>query len=406
MSWFWVVSELYHPEDTSTGHFLTGIAEGLADRVETRVLCGQPTYRARGTRAPKDEVRHGVAIHRCGGTTLDKNRIVPRLMNQVTLSCSMLVNALRRFRPGDVVLVVTNPPALPFLAAIACRVRGARCLLLVHDVYPDVLVAAGAVAPHAVLHRFMSWAMRWLLRTVDRVVVLGRDAAELLARRVADGNDRMRVIPNWADSDEIVPLPRQDNPFLAELRINDRFVVQYVGNMGRTHDVDAVLGAAKRLSGEPNVAFLFAGDGAKRPVVQASVERGDANVYLLGPVPRERLCELLNACDVSIVALRAGMAGASVPSRLYNIMASGKPVIVVSESDAEVARIVREEEIGWVVPPGRDDLLAEAVRAALGSPERRAAIGIRARAVAEQKYTREKTMAAYISLLDEVVGGS
>jgi hypothetical protein len=117
----WVVSELYHPEETSTGQVMTGIAEGLAARFSVKVLCGQPTYAARGTRAPRAEVRRGVDIHRCVSSTLDKNRLAPRLLNAVTLSVSIFGQALRRFARGDLVLVVTNPPLLPFLMAAACR---------------------------------------------------------------------------------------------------------------------------------------------------------------------------------------------------------------------------------------------------------------------------------------------
>ena len=131
----WIVSELYYPELTSTGYFLTGIAEGLASVYDVSVLCGQPSYWARGTSAPTREICNGVDVCRCWATTLDKNKVVFKIVNLVTISLSIFFSALFRFRGGDIVIAVTNPPLLPYLALLACRTRGGRFVLLVHDVY-------------------------------------------------------------------------------------------------------------------------------------------------------------------------------------------------------------------------------------------------------------------------------
>ena len=139
----WMVSELYYPEETSTGYILTCLAEGLADTHRVQVICGQPTYAARGVRRRDGSSRNGVTIQRCWGTTWNKDVLPKRLANLATLSISLFLSLLVRLRRGEKVLVVTNPPLLPFLAALACRIRQAECVLLIHDVYPDVAVAAG-----------------------------------------------------------------------------------------------------------------------------------------------------------------------------------------------------------------------------------------------------------------------
>src|SRR5687767_11229801 len=119
----WVISELYYPEETSTGYYLTRIAEGLTDKFDVKVISGQPNYSARGTNAPRTEMRNGVEIHRVAGTTLDKNVILFRLINMATLGISVLTKSISRFRSGDRVLVVTNPPSMPFVVAVAALVR-------------------------------------------------------------------------------------------------------------------------------------------------------------------------------------------------------------------------------------------------------------------------------------------
>jgi hypothetical protein len=117
----WVVTELYYPEETSTGYYLTRIAEGLADRFDIKVICGQPNYSSRGLRSPNHEVRNLVEIFRVPGTTLDKNVIAFRIINMLTLNVSTLLMGLVNFRAGDRVLAVTNPPLMPFAAGLAAR---------------------------------------------------------------------------------------------------------------------------------------------------------------------------------------------------------------------------------------------------------------------------------------------
>jgi glycosyltransferase involved in cell wall biosynthesis len=395
----WLVSELYYPEETSTGHFLTGIAEGLAGRYRVRVLSAQPTYAHRGERAAARERRHGVEIRRCWGTALDKDVLAFRMLNLATISVSIFVRALLVFRRRDCAIVVTNPPLLPFLVALACRWKGARCILLIHDVYPEVLVAAG-LAPRR-LQRLLARATRWLYRSVDRIVVLGRDMETLVASRLGRDRPPIVLIPNWADADEVRPAPRGECRLLGELGLIDRFVVQYSGNMGRTHGLEAVLGAAESLLGSDSIHFLLIGWGAKKRWVDRAVqERSLTNVTVLSPRPRSELADALNACDLALISLVAGTAGVSVPSRMYNVMAAGKPILAAAEEGSELARVVAEERVGWVVPPGDAAALAAALERARQCPQSLREMGERARRAAEGKYTLERVVGAYHSLIE------
>jgi len=402
----WVVTELYHPEETSTGYLLTRIAEGLAtDGLAVRVLCGQPTYSARGRRAPRTETRHGVRIERCAGTTFDKDFLPGRLLNLLTISASVFARALARFRRGDAVLVVTNPPLLPYLTLLACRLRGARCVLLVHDVYPEAMTAAGMFGPRSVAARVVGAASRTLYRAVDRVVVLGRDMHDLIAAKLPDAGARLAIIPNWADVDDIVPAPRATNALLAAEGLADRFVVQYAGNMGRTHALECVAAAARELDADGDVTFLLIGGGAKRAWVEGEIRDGRLrNVRLLGGRPREDQQNFLNACDVAVISFVAGMAGVSVPSRMYNILAAGKPIVAMADDESELARVVREARVGWVVPPGDAGALAAAIREARADRNRLRQMGARARRVAEERYAFTHAVARYRAVMREALG--
>src|SRR5262249_43660228 len=146
---------------------------GLADDFDVQVICGQPTYSSRGTCAPRRERRNGVQIHRCWGTTLDKDKLAYRILNSFTISLSVFGFGAWNIEARDRVLVVTNPPFLPFMMAIVCWLRGAKCFLCVHDVYPEVLTAIGFTRPNGILTRIIAWLNRLLYRRMERVIVLG-----------------------------------------------------------------------------------------------------------------------------------------------------------------------------------------------------------------------------------------
>lgn len=398
----WVVSELFHPEQTSTGHFLSSIAAGLARSFPVRVLCAQPTYSARGRRAPRRETWNGAEILRCRSTTFSKDVLFPRVVNLVTISLSMFFEACRGFRSRDRVLVVTNPPTLPFVIRLACRLRGARLVLLIHDVYPEALEAAGLIRRGGVIAFVLSRLTAGLYRSAERIVVLGRDMRDLVTRKVPDVEGRLVFIPNWADVEEVEARPRDENRLLTRLGLADRFVVLYAGNMGRTHDLALLVEAAERLRKE-RVSFLICGWGAKRAWFRKQLdERHLENVTLIDPRPRVELGALLGACDSAVIALVPGMAGISVSSRMYNMLAAGRPIIAAVDAASEVARVVLDEGAGIVVRPGDADAFVAAIRTLAAEPATRKEMSDRGRLAVERRYTFAAVLDAYARLFQEL----
>lgn len=397
----WFVSELYYPEETSTGYLLTRTAEVLAEApYDVRAICAQPTYSQRGARAPRREVRRGVQIERCWSTTLDKDRLVLRAVNAVSLAVTIFLTALARVARGDLVFVVTNPPLLPFVTYAAARLRGARVALIVHDIYPDALVAASMMRDEALLTRVARRMTRWLYRSVAYVVVLGRDMEGLVREAVGGRGTEVVVIPNWADLDDLAPSERAANPILAEHGLLGKFVLEYGGNMGRTHDIESILRAAEALRGAPQFHFLMVGWGAKADLVhRAIVEHQAGNVTMLGRLPRAAQQDFLNACDAALITFVAGMAGVSVPSRMYNVMAVGKPIIAMADAHSELALVVREHRIGWVVPPGDWQGLEAAIREAAADPDALREMGLRAQRAARECFSFEQAAARYRRLV-------
>lgn len=385
----WIFCELYYPELISHGWYITSMAEALADEYDVRVVCTRPAGIHLGR-----EVRNGVTIHRCATLRTNRNNIVTRAIGALYLTAGMAFRALSSIRHGDVVLMLTSPPFLPFAIAVCCRWRRSRSILYVEDLYPEVLSCSGVVSSRSILYRMFDRASLWLYRNVDAIVADGRDAQRVIIRK--SGREDVRYIPYWSDTDIVQPLPRNDGAILKGLGLDRHFVVQYSGNMGRTHDLKTILLAARLLQESSNIHFLIRGSGFYRPWVEAFVRDHELrNVTLLDHVPWDELAHSLAACDAGLIALVRNSGGAAVPSRMYNLLAAGKPIIAVADDDTELAMMVRENGVGWVVTPGDAEELASVLRQAEAPTAERTSMKDRAREAAVQIYPRSRTVSEF-----------
>jgi len=396
----WIVGEVYYPEEISTGYYLTYIAEGLARDRTVKVLTGQPKHMARGVKAPKREVRNGVEIFRVWGTTLDKNVMLFRLINMLTIGISVFLRSLVLFKRGDDCMVVTAPPSLPVTNAVACLTKGTRYSLLVQDSYPEILIAVGRARPDSLFVTIVHFFNRFVYKYAARIIVMGRDMKQLFERKTAGLDVPVVAIPNWSDLDTIFPTPRDQNPLLKELGIEGKFVFMYAGNIGHPTDVETIIDAAEMLLERDVFHFVFIGAGSKKAwLVEQKEKRGFANVTVLDYRPRSEQNIFLNACDIGLVALIKGMWGTAMPSRTYNIMAAGKPIVALTDEGSELALVIDEDQIGWHIEPGNAEALKDLILQVYEQRARLAEMGHRARSAAEVKYSPEAAVEAYADAL-------
>lgn len=392
----WIITELYYPENNQTGYYMTHIGEGLANDFDVKVICSQPNYAVRGTIAPKREVHKGVEIFRVRGTTLDKNVLPLRLINMLTNGISVLYHAFRKIGRNDEVLTVSAPPSLPFLSAFAAKLKGVPYSLIVQDKYPETLVATDTLKADSFFVKVLSRANRWLYSHARRVIVIGRDMEELVKSEIPKAADNVVSIPNWAALEEVESRPREENQILKDLGLEDKFVFLYAGNMGHPQDVESILECADKLNGHNKIRFVFIGSGVKRKWVEGEVNaRGLTNVILLDPLPREQQTLFLNACDVGFVSLVRGMYGVAMPSRTYNFLAAGKPILALTEHGSEVERVVTEERVGWAIEPQDPDLLLQTIEEIFARRAELPAMSERARHAALTKYDLETAVGKY-----------
>lgn len=396
----WILSEVYYPDETGTGYYISKIAEYLAQSRPVSVLCSQPAYSRSGVVAPRIESHCNVKIFRCRCIALRGRSIFARLIRMASITLSMFCAALLHIRRGDSILAVTNPPSVPMLAAVLSFILRVPYSLTVHDVYPDIVAVCGLTSREAISYKVLQRISRLVLRQAESIFCIGRDMLDHLTHARGTGtSDGIKVIPLWADCNEIQPAPRESNRLLADLGLMNKLVVLYAGNMGYPHDIETLAAAIKIMEVDASMHFVFIGSGPKQKLLDQMVALGSKNVTVLPPRPRSEQDEFLNACDVAILSLVPGMEGLAVPSRTYNLMAAGKPIIALVSEHSEVARIVREEEIGWVVEPGEIERTVQALQAARESRGRLAAMGARARRTAETKYRPETILSQFETAL-------
>ena len=392
----WILTELYYPEETSTGYYLTRIAESLTGLFEVKVVCGQPNYAAKGTKAARREVRRNVEIFRVFGTTFDKNKIIFRIVNILTLSFSMFVGLLAKVGRGDRILVVTTPPSLPLIATVTALLRGAGYVLLIHDNYPELLIAAGKTSENSLFVKFADFVNRWIYKYAAKIIVVGRDMNLLVAGKTEGLDVPVVTIPNWAELENVRPARRENNRLLAELSLTDKFVFLYAGNMGHPNDLETIVECAEKLSAEKQFHFIFLGAGVKKKWLTEICRKLDlSNVTILEPRPRSEQIDFLNACDVALVSLVDKMRGVSMPSRTYNILAAGKPILAVADRESELAQVIREENVGWCVAPGDCAGMLAAVRSIYENRGDLKILGANAENAAFSKYSAEVILEKY-----------
>jgi glycosyltransferase involved in cell wall biosynthesis len=392
-----VLNQYYWPGVEATANLLTELCEALVEEFDVTVVTGGVQGR------PAREVRGGVDIVRVHSTSYDRTRLSRRAANYVTYVTGVIRAAMRAPRP-DVVLCMTDPP---FVGAIGRLVAGrfrAPLVIVTQDVFPEIAVRLGRLTnPAAIL------ALRLLVdtsfRAADRIVVIG-DTMQKRVEEKGVAADRIRVIPNWGDASRTQPAPR-DNAWAREHRLVNRFVVMHFGNVGHAQDLDTLIRATTLLRDLRRLVVPIIGVGARRDELVELARRVEADKVRFMPwQPYDQRALPISAADLHVVGLARGLAGYIVPSRIYGVLASGRPVIAAAEDESETAQLVREVGCGVVVSPGDSVALAAAIRAAHDGEYDLAEMGRRGRAFAEGESDRSIAMRRYRDVLRELTNGA
>jgi glycosyltransferase involved in cell wall biosynthesis len=396
----------YFPDTSATGQLLTDLAEDLVRQHGFRVtvVAGPPLlpsagaeWQARGVLSRQSH--NGVEILRAGGTRFDKERFAGRVSNYVTYFLSACWAGLRIDRP-DVVVALTDPPIIGLAAWLAGLRARAPLVMAFKDLFPEVTVLLKDFRSDTI-NALLQGVNRFLVRRAAVNVALGETMKERLIENKGAPPGRTVVIADWADTSAIVPAPKR-NAFSEANGLADRFVVMHSGNIGMSQELEIVVDAAVHLRHLRDLQVVFVGEGvSKNALVERASSRGLTNVTFLPFQPRERLSESFAAADVFVVSLQRGLAGFIVPSKLYGILAAGRPYIAAVEETCEVAALTRARGSGLVSEPGDARALADRIETFYNDRALTLACGERARA-ASLEFDRATQVAKYARLLREV----
>jgi putative colanic acid biosynthesis glycosyltransferase WcaI len=393
-----VLNQYYWPGVEATAHLLAELCEALADEFNVTVVTGMVAGADEAGRTEKD----GVEIVRVGSTAYDRSRLSLRAANYLTYLGLSLWKGLNVERP-DVVLCMTDPPVIADVALLVARRFDVPLVVVSQDVFPEVAVALKRLDNPALVE-LLRLATRTYLKRADRVVSIGETMRERLVAKGAE-RDRIVVIPNWTDTSDLEPRPR-DNAWAREHGLVGKFVVMHSGNIGHAQDLDTLIRAATFLRDLGDLRIVLIGGGARRDELKELAKLLEVEqVAFMGYQPRELLADSLSSADIHVVGLARGLSGYVVPSRLYGVLAVGRPVLAAAEADSETAKVIEQVGAGVVVPPGRPELLARAIRRAHDGEHDLDELGRRGREWVAGEGDRQVAIGRYRKLLHEVTNG-
>ena len=394
----WIISEVFYPEETSTGYIMTCITEALAEDHEVHVICGPIGYeQIRKTDAGED---FKFAIHRIRIANFNKNNLIGRLIRLVILSFGMFLKGLISIKRDDLVLVVTNPAFSIPLFSILKSIKGFSYVILVHDVFPENLIPANIIQSKSnIFYLVLEHCFNWSYQKATHLIVLGRDMENVMKDKTKF-RVKTSIIENWADLENIYPATFHTNPVILNASLQDKIVFLFAGNVGRLQGLNFLIEIANELKNDV-VHFAIAGDGAllaelKRKVVENKMN----NFTFLGSYTRSEQNIFLNACHFGIVTLEDDLYGLGVPSKTYNIMAAGKPIFYIGNKKSEVGLMLAEHNCGISFDKNDKQLIIDFLNGVSKSESLKwSEMGTAARVLAEAKYAKESILVKFRELL-------
>lgn len=388
-----VGTEYYFPETSAaSGFYLTGIAETLTDKYDVDVIC--VSQNLRNNKRIKHEKINGVNITRLSGGSIDKDKLVFRAFKFSYLAIQYFFRFMFKVKKNDKLCVVTNPAPIIFIGSIIKRLKGIEYTIIVHDVFPENLLSTDLISQESFLYRILLRLFNWSYKQSDKLIVLGSDMQMILAKKLQDYSGEIVVVPNWSETKDISTNGKEHNEIVRELGLEDKTIFGFAGNIGRAQGIPNLLAGIEQLDAT-DIHFLVFGSGALLGLL-LDTEKKKANLTYAGSFPRNEKNKFLTACDVAIVTLLKGVAGLGVPSKTYDIMASGRPILVIADEYSEIVKLIQEHDIGWYCPPDDPDQLTKIALNISSTPEEIRAKGKKARRLAEQYYDRTLILDKYL----------
>jgi colanic acid biosynthesis glycosyl transferase WcaI len=409
-----LINRYFHPDHSPTSVLASDLAFALRQRgIQVTIITSRLRYEDGNPPLPKHETIQGVEVHRVWTSRRGRSGLLGRGLDYGTFYLAAAWRLWRLLHPDDIVIAKTDPPLLPVMAGLVTRLKGARIVNWLQDIFPEVAetLQIGGSAGGACFSMLKPLS-HWSLRQANANVVVGEAMSAHLKRQgVAPG--RLHVINNWADGAVVTPVSAARNELRRSWGLHDRFVVAYAGNLGRAHDVATVIEAMTLLheraarSTSSDVArrimFVFVGGGFRRTELEQQVlQRQLTNVRMYPYQSQDRLAETLGVADVHLVSLDPKLEGLIVPSKFYAIAAASRPTLFIGASNGEIARLINQAACGRTVKPGDGEALMDHILHLAADPRLCASMGTQARAAFDTRWDKSLAVEQWVTVLNNV----
>jgi len=400
-----VIQQHFYPEVAATGQLLLDLCEDLVKAgYRVKVITGNPTevpQEIQRRNILRKENYKGIEVFRLKNTTFSKYRMTGRVLNYLSFHFLIFFHMLFCERP-DLVFVLSTPPFISFSGLMLKMFKRSKVIYNVQDLFPDLAVQLGKLKNKPFIG-FLKKLSKLIERKTDKVVVVGEYMEKKIREELLKATYRSNhivTIHNWADGDKIKVLRQKDgenNYLKKKWGLEGKFVVLYSGNIGYLHEFDTIIAAAEGLAkkGTKEIVFVFIGEGIKKRYIEEKVrEKG---------LDKEILTYSLGLADVSLVTLEKGFEGMVVPSKIYGILASGRPVIAVVGGESEIVEIVRKGNCGKIVRIGDYKALVDSIMDYYKDREKCGEDGLNGRRYFEKNFDRKIATRKYIRVIEEVL---
>ncbi len=404
-----IINQFFPPDYAATGQLIEELAHNLKAYGCISVFTSQPSYAFVDSEVPpaqsdshQNNSPQSLTIHRSEATRFWPDRIRGKAVLGAIFFVRTALYLLRHAHHRELVLLTTAPPFLPILGYLLSRICKIRYVCLLYDLYPDIAIELDVIKKQKWVAELWNYFNRLTWKHAEAIIVLSETMKDRILAQQQEIYDKIVVIPNWIDSEQIVPIRKQDNWFAREHGLVEPFTVLYSGNMGRCHDMDTLFEAIRLLHHVP-IRFVFIGGGDKRQrYQQRTITQGLTNCLFLPYQPRENLPFSLTACDVSIVSIGEGMEGLVAPSKLYPALASGRPIVGICADTSYLNDIFDRANCGITVRNGDSQKLAASIELLSQNPHLAEKLGRSGRKYCCQNYTSTKIAQAYLELFQSL----
>jgi len=300
------------------------------------------------------------------------------------------------------IIVVTNPPLTPWITPLIKRLFGIHYVELIYDVYPDIMERMGMIRPGGIFSKCLRYLSTQSHLMADHIITLSDDMKSTILRQISEKEHtpQVTVIPNWADTNLLRPLSKDENPFAKEHDLVDKFVIMYSGAFGASHDIPNLLETAKLLEDLPNIRFVLIGGGTKEhDVLKLVLKMSLSNLLVLPWQPIDNIKYSLSCADCHIVSQDESMAGVSVPSKIFTSLAVGSVIIAVAPPETQLQEIIEKYHCGILVPPKDSGKLAHVLRILYQNPALCKEMSSNSRLAAEAEFNTEICTRKYVNII-------